>query len=62
MSRAAQAFKQTDVTKAIRAAKNAGMEVGRFEIGRDGKIVVIAGKPLAQGSAADGENPWNDVA
>jgi hypothetical protein len=43
MSRGVQAFKQTDVTKAIRAAQKAGLIVQRFEIDRAGKIMVLAG-------------------
>jgi hypothetical protein len=42
MSRGIQAFKQTDITKAIRAAQKAGLDVQRFEIDRAGKIIVIA--------------------
>jgi hypothetical protein len=44
MSRGLQVFRQTDITKAIRAAQNAGLDVHRFEIDRAGKIVVLAGK------------------
>jgi hypothetical protein len=39
MSRSRQAFKQGDVTKAIKAAIKAGARVARVEI-IDGKIVV----------------------
>jgi hypothetical protein len=44
MSRGFQIFRQTDVTKAIKAAQNAGLNVRRFEIDRTGKIVVLAGR------------------
>ena len=43
MSRARQTFKQTDVTKAVRAVVAAGVAVGRVEISPDGHITVIAG-------------------
>jgi hypothetical protein len=43
MSRGVQIFRQTDITKAIKAAQNAGLVVQRFEIDRAGKIVVLAG-------------------
>jgi hypothetical protein len=46
MSRAAQVFRQADVTKAIKGAQNAGLDVHRFEIDRTGKIVVLAGKVI----------------
>jgi hypothetical protein len=44
MSRGLQVFRQTDITKAIKAAQNAGLDVHRFEIDRAGKIVVLAGR------------------
>jgi hypothetical protein len=53
MSRGVQAFKQTDVTKAIKGAQNAGLAVQRFEIDRAGKIVVIAGAAVTQADPVD---------
>ena len=44
MSRA-HTFKQTDITKAIRAAVKAGVKDWRVEIDRDGKIIVVAAEP-----------------
>jgi hypothetical protein len=40
MSRAAQAFKQTDVSKAIRGARNAQLAFDRVEIDKAGKITI----------------------
>jgi hypothetical protein len=57
MSRGAHKFKQGDVTKAIKAAVNAGLSVKRFEIDRDGKIVVVAGRPDGQEQASE----WDAV-
>jgi hypothetical protein len=57
MSRGAHKFKQGDVTKAIKGAVNAGLAVKRFEIDRDGKIVVFAGGPDDRTQA----NEWDDV-
>jgi hypothetical protein len=53
MSRGAYTFRQGDVTKAIKAAVNAGLSVARFEIDRHGKIVVIAGEPTKRDEVAD---------
>jgi hypothetical protein len=39
--RKAAAFRQCDVTRALRAAGAAGCEVRRVEIDRDGKIVLV---------------------
>jgi hypothetical protein len=44
MSRGAT-FKQCDVTKALKGAAAAGIDVGRVEIDRDGKIIVVAAEP-----------------
>ena len=41
MSKRASAFRQNDITRALRAAGAAGREVRRVEIDRDGKIVLV---------------------
>ncbi|MGY2986491.1 hypothetical protein ACVI1K_003838 [Bradyrhizobium sp. USDA 4508] len=48
MSRGPQTFRQADVTKALKGAVAAGIDVRRVEIDRDGKIVVVAGGPDQQ--------------
>jgi hypothetical protein len=58
MSKGQQTFKQGDVTKALKAAANAGMSVKRFVIDRDGKIIVIADGSLPSASTG---NEWDDV-
>ena len=45
MARGSCTFRQSDVTKALKAAKDAGVPVASYEIDRDGKIVVLIGKP-----------------
>jgi len=45
MSRSAQPFTQGDITRAVKGAVKAGLNVQRFEVDRDGKIVVFTGKP-----------------
>jgi hypothetical protein len=45
MARGPTTFRQRDVAAAIKAAKSAGIEVARVEIGKDGKIVIVTGKP-----------------
>jgi len=34
-------FKETDLARALRAARKAGADVERIEIGRDGRIVLV---------------------
>jgi hypothetical protein len=61
MSRGPQTFKQSDVTKAIRAALAAGLPVARVEVSPEGDIIVIAGKP-GQGQDVDhSANEWDSV-
>lgn len=63
MSRGIQAFKQTDLAKALKAARSAGLAVQRYEVGRDGKIVIDVGKPDAELvlEGSDGSNEWDEV-
>jgi hypothetical protein len=42
-----QTFKKCDVTRAVKGAAAAGIDVRRVEIDREGKIVVIAGAPAS---------------
>jgi len=41
VARAPSTFRQFDITKAIRAARKAGVENVRVEITKDGKLVII---------------------
>lgn len=45
MPRARCTFRQRDLRLAVETARAAGLEIGRVEIDRDGKIALIAGKP-----------------
>lgn len=54
------AFRQSDLTKALKAAKAAGSEVARIEIAPDGRMVVVLTK---DGSAQEKPaNPWHEGA
>ena len=61
MSRGAQTFKQGDVTKAIKAAVQAGLPVARVEVSPDGRIIVIAGRPEQEQSYGTEVNEWDSV-
>jgi hypothetical protein len=62
MSRGQQTFKQRDLTKAIKAAVKAGIAVGRVEIDKAGKIVIVPVKPEHQADAREPEkNEWDAV-
>jgi hypothetical protein len=45
MPRGQCTFKQSDVTRAVKAVVAAGVGVARVEVDRSGKIIVIAGLP-----------------
>jgi hypothetical protein len=53
MTRAASPFRQADVTRAIKGAVAAGVDIARVEIDRTGKIVIVTGKPLDATSPQD---------
>jgi hypothetical protein len=46
-------FREADLTRALRAARKAGVQVTRCEIDRDGRIVLVMGK---EGERRDDEN------
>jgi hypothetical protein len=53
MARAPSKFRQRDATRALRAAKAAGIEVGRFEISADGRIIIIPAGDTALAATDD---------
>lgn len=62
MSRGQQTFKQRDVTKALRATVKAGIAVGRVEIDKDGRIVIVPARPEnAANGEKSGKNEWDGV-
>ena len=62
MSRGQQIFKQRDVTKAIKGTVKAGIAVGRVEIDKDGKIVIVPARTEdAANREKPGKNEWDWV-
>jgi hypothetical protein len=59
MGRSSCTFKKRDVKTALAAVRESGVEVARVEIGADGKIVIVTGKPVT--AASDRKNPWDEV-
>lgn len=53
MSRNPSTFRQRDVTAAIKGVEAAGLPVGRVEIDRAGKIIIITKLPVNPGTDND---------
>jgi hypothetical protein len=62
LSRRTATFRQTDLTRALRGARAAGVEIDRIEIDKDGRIIVIAAKSTEENTGAGEEhNEWDAV-
>jgi hypothetical protein len=59
ITRGRRTFRQKDVTRALRAAAAAGIEVQRIEI-ETGKITVVTGKPKEQIDEGR-SNEWDNI-
>ena len=55
MARAPSTFRQQDVTRAIRAAIAAGVDIARIEVAKDGRIIIVTAEAEPQKS----ENEWD---
>jgi hypothetical protein len=53
-------FKESDLTRALRAAKKAGAHVARAELARDGKIVLVLKKDGEAPSTSE-RNEWDEI-
>ncbi len=58
MSRAPCTFRQSDLTRAVKAVRAAGENVARVEVDSTGKIVIIVGKGEP---ATSSPNPWDEA-
>jgi hypothetical protein len=61
MARGRCAFTQESVTRALKAAVAAGMNVLRYEIDRDGKIVVVTGEGASPAAQPEPSIPANQI-
>jgi hypothetical protein len=60
MARGQCTFKQSDVTKAVKAVVAAGVHVARVEVDKEGRIVVVAGCAAAPEEGREG-NEWDSI-
>ncbi len=63
MSRTPLLFKESDVTRAVKAVRKAGLDVTQVKIGPDGQIVVIVKSDNGNGDdrMVESTNPWDDA-
>jgi hypothetical protein len=61
MSRRQAAFRQSDVTKAVRAVIAAGLRVAGVKVSAQGDIEVVTGEGKTQGPSTEGENEWDRI-
>jgi hypothetical protein len=59
MSRRQAAFRQSDLTKAVRAVIAAGLNVAGVKVSALGDIEVVTGDERVQDSPAQGGNEWD---
>jgi hypothetical protein len=53
-------FKEVDLTRALRAARKAGIEVARAEVDRAGKIILVLKNDGEEAPAAE-RNEWDEI-
>ena len=61
MARAPSAFRQQDVTKAVKAVTAAGVHIARIEIDKTGKIVIITANATDRADGMTEANEWDRV-
>jgi hypothetical protein len=61
MSRRLSTFKQRDLAAALKAARAAGAEVARVEVGKDGRIILILISKEQSAGEAETKNEWDNA-
>jgi hypothetical protein len=59
VSKGKQLFRETELTRAIRAAKKEGLTVSKVKVNTQGEIEIEVGQPTAASYAVD--NEWDSV-
>jgi hypothetical protein len=61
MSHGPYRFRESEARRLVKAARSAGIEIGRLEVGPDGRIAIIPGKPTEPPARSEPPNEWNEV-
>ena len=61
MSKGRHSFRQSDLTKAIKAVTRAGLSIARVVVEPGGEIVVYPGSPTQNVPVEVNENEWDTV-
>lgn len=59
MARGKLTFRQSDLTRALKAARAAGVEVARVEVDATGKITIVTGKAPETAGDDRGGDQWD---
>ncbi|MFZ0150951.1 MAG: hypothetical protein WBG18_16195 [Xanthobacteraceae bacterium] len=63
MSHGPYRFRESEARRLIKAARNAGVTIGRVEVGPDGRIAIIPGNPRDETPPQSAPpNEWDEVA
>ena len=62
MTRRPSAFRQSDLTRAVKSVTAAGVGIARVEIDKAGKIIIITGETTDQPAQASGNDLDNWIA
>ena len=54
-------FRQSEVTRAVKATLAAGVEVDRVEIEKDGRVIVVCKQKALDFPTEIARNPWDEV-
>jgi hypothetical protein len=57
MPRSPCTFRQSELTRALKGAQAAGIEINRIEIDQDGRIIMLLGTPTA--APLEEPNEWD---
>jgi uncharacterized membrane protein len=61
VTRRLPSFRQSDLTRAVKAVIAAGLHVAGVKVSAQGDIEVVTGEEKTQGPSTEGENEWDRI-